>query len=372
MTSNRKFVLDKDELQIAERDEWVISVWTYQELANNQDRFFVAIDNADDHKNATTGVFSGLGVADSDFLSCIGYSLTRYTQRHNLTSFDVREIFPRLDILEDVIADRFIPSSSTSALQVMSNIDRRVCAIDGPENRFYAMIGVITQHHTPAYTSASSGLSPTIPDLAESFMRVCESKGDFSFIFSSAERDNAVGRRWRPKAGHIPSILPWNPYGIGQRGHYDEHGLWFDKVHCIDAFVSATLEEAARKRVLDWLGPGVSGSLIGDTDITNELGSRLKKTGFTGSSKSIMTSHGIFFPQTTIQPDASAQSEYIIIIPATLEWVFGYPALARINTNAVGGGNSIISFVAGVFGGCAPNIAPSSVLIDPTTHSSPS
>lgn len=371
MTSND--TLNDDELQIAERDEWVRSVWTYQEVVNSQ-AFFVAItgNDVDDYTHGATGIFSGLGVRCSRFLDCLGHSLVSYKRRHDSesTPIDIRKVFPGLDALDDVVADSL--TSAWSALQVMSNIDRRVCASDRPENRFYSMIGTITRSPgNPLYTSASRGFGqsskPTIPDLAESFMRICEAKGDFSFIFSSAERDNAVGRRWRPSAGYIPSILSWHSYGDGLRGYYDMHGLWFDDVHCVDAFSSATLEDAARQIVLGWLHLTGSLRVISDTDIANMLSSRLKAIGFTGSSESIITSRGIFFPQTEIRPDANTQSERIIIIPAKLQWTFGYPALARIKTDAVGRGRQT-SFVAGVFAGL-PNAGASSFLIDPTAQS---
>jgi len=364
MTSNTNYTLSEDELQIAERDEWVTSVWTYQEIVNSQTLFFIAISDEDDHANGATGVFLGLGVPGSRFLNCVGHSLSLYKRHHN---FDVQKGFPRLDALEDVTVNWLTADAfARSALKVMSNLDRRVCASNRPENRFYSMIGAITQSPKDRVFPASSGPSskPMIPDIAESFMGICEAKGDYSFIFSSAERDNAVGRRWRPKAGFIPAILPWDCHGDGLRGHYDKHGFWLDNVYRIDAFASTTLGDAGRQIVLGWLR--LSGSPASDADITNKSAGRLKQIGFTGSSKSITTPHGIFFPQNTIQRNANTRSECIIIIPATLQRVFGYPALARIKTS---GGSEGFSFVAGVFVGSAPNAAASSVLIDPTAHS---
>lgn len=82
-----------------------------------------------------------------------------YKQRHDSEQIlsVIREIFPRLDALEDLIAD------SGSAFRVMSNIDRRDCAIDCPENRLYAMICAISQ--SPQDLFLGLGSKPTIPDL---------------------------------------------------------------------------------------------------------------------------------------------------------------------------------------------------------------
>ena len=365
MASDRKCVLTEDELRIAEGDEWITSVWTYQEVANSQDLVFVAIDEGEDHESAAAGASSGRGVSVSDFLSCIGYSLTRHTRGTALTPFDVRTAFPRMDALEDLAVD-ILTSSTRSALQAMSNIDRRICAPARPENRIYAMIGVITQSpYTPTATPHTSGLDPTIPELAESFMRECDRKGDFSYLYSSAERDDVMGRRWRPKAGDIPAVLLWCVYGSGQAGHYDARGFWLDGVHCIDALAggAATVGEAGRQKVLQWLGS--PGSRMGDAEIAEALARRLRQVGFTGSDSPVTTPHGIFFPQTTVRPDARTQDEYVIIIPATLEWVFGRPALARIRTCAVDGAESVVSFVPGVFAGSAPDTVATSVLLDP-------
>jgi hypothetical protein len=217
MIGDGRYILGEDGLQITERGEWIISVWTYQEVVNSRKPCSTTIGDAAD-KTATTGVIPGLGISRYNFFHCISHSLIFYTRYRNLTLFGIRKVFhdwmlPKISQPTWQIIFRSLPSKSCRALTDVSVIERR-------ENRFYSMIGAITQSpqdYTPPYTSASSGPSgnQTIPDLAESFMKICESKGDFSFTFSSAECDNAVGRRWRPETGHIPSVLPWTLSGSG-------------------------------------------------------------------------------------------------------------------------------------------------------------
>jgi len=78
-------------------------------------------------------------------------------------------------------------------------MDRRTS--ERKEDYFNALIGAITAE--PLRDPSATALHP-----AEYFMRLCEEKGDFSFIYSSAPRSNAPGRSWRPLAGPIPAIQP--------------------------------------------------------------------------------------------------------------------------------------------------------------------
>jgi hypothetical protein len=73
------------------------------------------------------------------------------------------------------------------------------------------MIGAITS------ASMDDARDATL-DPAEYFMRVCEAKGDYSFIYSTAPRSDVPGRSWRPIAGSLPAILCWHSFGDGQSG----------------------------------------------------------------------------------------------------------------------------------------------------------
>lgn len=102
----------------------------------------------------------------------------------------------------------------------MSNMDRRVQ--ERKEDHFYAMIGAISADAP----NEAAQLPP-----CEAFMRICESKGDFSFIFSAERRENTPGRRWRPVSGDdLSCILPWHVVGSGQPGRLGDCGLWLDNM----------------------------------------------------------------------------------------------------------------------------------------------
>lgn len=125
-----------------------------------------------------------------------------------------------------------------SALQVMSNMDKRTSS--RPDDHFYAMMGAIST----ALTDFSGTIEP-----CEAFMALCESKGDYSFIYSAAKRDPAFMRRWRPVAGDLPSILPWHSWGAGQPGHKEGSALYLDFMM---TFQRSPIEEDGK----DMLGNG--------------------------------------------------------------------------------------------------------------------
>jgi len=216
--------IDTDDLQILERDEWVSRAWTYQETVNSKVLYFTCEDAFD------------VIVPASQFLNCVGYSFARL----KCSAVEKLQRYPRLGAFEDVIADYYTAGyQGRSALQVMSNMDRRSQL--RPEDHFYAMIGVIST----ARASSIGNLEP-----CEVFMRLCEKKGDFSFIYSAAIRDHTPLRRWRPVSGELPSILPWHGWGARQDGHLDDDGLRLDEMLVVHP---AQPQEMARQFVQQWV-----------------------------------------------------------------------------------------------------------------------
>src|SRR5439155_12836775 len=205
----RTEVLDEAGLLMLEKDEWVSRAWTYQEIVNSKSFLFAA--------EGGSVAFSG-----SEFLNRIGFALSEYKKRHSFDSFTHRTLHPRLDSLEDTIADWMTANyEKRTAYQAMSCMDRRTS--ETKDDYFNALIGAITAE--PLRDSSATALHP-----AEYFMRVCEEKGDFSFIYSSAARSNAPGRSWRPLAGPIPAIQPWHSSGDGQSGHLHPGYLRLDNM----------------------------------------------------------------------------------------------------------------------------------------------
>ncbi len=136
------------------------------------------------------------------FFSCLGHALSALGPK-------ARARYPRLNAFEDVIGDWAVAGFlERSALQVMSIMDTRTQT--WPDDHFYAMIGAIsTEPARPVELS-----SP-----CEAFMTLCERKGDYSFVFTSAKRDMRPGYRWRPVDGsELPAIIRLPSLGRGLRG----------------------------------------------------------------------------------------------------------------------------------------------------------
>jgi len=324
--------VDENALNSLDQDEWVRSVWTYQEVVNSKRLSFV------------TGNVAGAIVDGSHFLNCVGYSLDRYKKSHACNPFDIRRKFAGLDALEDLIEDWHISSyTKRSAFQVMSNLDRRYTA--EPQNYFYSMIGAISQ--TPSARTSS----PSITELSETFMRICEEKSDYSFLYSTAARDERLGRRWRPIPGHLHSLLPWGSWGESQPGHYDSQGFWLDNMLRFE--MATTMNELSKQKIPQWLHQlELLNSDI--ATIAEKVYQNLCLMGFSGSSAYILTEDGLFFPQ---KPLLGAV-DVTILVSASIQATYGGPGLAK----AIAG--KAVSYTPGILAGTISKERASSILIE--------
>ncbi|KAI9853646.1 MAG: hypothetical protein M1813_002037 [Trichoglossum hirsutum] len=324
--------VDEQRLDVLEQDEWITSVWTYQEVVNSQNLIFVCED-----RDSTSSI------PGAKFLNRLGYSLQLYKKAYNITGFDVIEKFPRLGAFEDLIADRFIAGyQERSALQVMGSMDRRVAK--KPKSRFYSMIGAITKERSQRLSR------PSIYDLSESFMSACEKKNDVSFIYSAANRDIFSGKCWRPIPGFLPSILPWHGCGEAQRCHENSDGFWLDNMQSLKP--SPALWKEARQKITTWMRrPEVMD--MTEKMIAKEIYDRLWRMGFTGSQEYVITEDGIVFPQHPLLITVGVT----VLVSASLSWALGAPALVQVATERV------LSYVPAVFVGCVSESKASSVLL---------
>ncbi|KAK5455145.1 hypothetical protein LTS15_005865 [Exophiala xenobiotica] len=330
--------IDDSSLDILNKDEWVKSVWTYQEVVNSRSISFVCPKAP------------GVVVSGSQFLNHLGFSLTKYKQQRGLSTFDIRQYFPSLDALEDLIADWQIADfAERSALQVMSNMDRREWREGEDNNYFYSMIGAVTKDpcKRPIEKETSS-------DLAELFMDVCKRKNDFSFIYSSAVRADVTGQRWRPRSGLLPSIVPWHSWGDAQPGTFDEHGsLWLERVLSLQES-SSPLSAGARQFIAEWLRPEQVGD-ANDDEIVSRSHATLVRMGFTGSEVAMNVGDGLFFPHSTPPPGSTVT----MIVSTTIRWVFGAPGIARMVAE-----DTIPRYIPGVFVGDIGKETGSSCCLD--------
>ena len=323
--------LDNEALATLEVDKWIQSVWTYQEVVNCRDLAFIC-----------SGALGDI-VDGRHFLNGIGYSISEYKKEQNVDSFAFRKKFPSLDTFEELILDWMMAGyQERSALAVISNMDRRNW--NKEENYFYSMIGAITSE--PCRRSDSRK-----QHLAEVFMKICEAKRDFSFIYSSAPRSMEPDKRWRPRIGLLPCILPWHCWGESQPGHFDESGsLWLDQIL---VFQTSHLSEKAKDYVTHWLHREASDQ-IDEHEIGEQMYSALVGMGFTGNANFIPLTYGMFFPQTSLSVDTAVN--IYVLVSGTIRWTLGAPGIASYT-----GEDGASCFISGVFAGIIDNSLATSV-----------
>lgn len=285
-------------LLMLENDEWVTRAWTYQEIVNSKRIDFIAEGG------------QAPPVAGDQLLNVVGQAIDAFKKAQGFDAFKMRALYPRLDSLEDLIADyQTAGHLKRSAYQAMSAMDRRFA--EQADDHFHALLGAITAE--PLDSQDDAALHP-----AEHFMRVCEAKGDYSFIYCNAPRSVVAGRRWRPVAGRMPAVFPWHSHGIGQTGALYPTHLRLDAVGRMRA--GAVDAEAARL-VDEWLqsdNAGPSGA-----EVTDALLERLRLGGFTGCGEHLQFEAGYFFPQSALCPD----EEPVVVVATGVKWVQGAPAL---------------------------------------------
>lgn len=177
--------LNRDHIPLLEAEDWVTRAWTYQEAVNARS-LSVTCDGYD--HDALLG---------DQFLNHVGHAISQL----KLPASVLRQRYPRLDAMEDLCDYLLAGYAERSALQVMAMMDRRMQ--HHPEDHFFAMIGALSQIR-------ASEVGTQNP--CESFMTLCELKGDYSFIFSDVPRETVAGWRWRPTADpshQLPVILSW-------------------------------------------------------------------------------------------------------------------------------------------------------------------
>jgi hypothetical protein len=358
------------ELQVLEQDRWISRVWTYQELVNGADTYFTTMN-----PNVGTPV-----VQVQRFLNCVGASLNRWKKENEQGEMGVLETFPRLSILEDALGDMLMNGYlQRTALGVLSNIGLRDVDPHYPQNRLLACLGALTKEVS---WNASSG---NLAQIADKLMRICEARHDYSFVFTSDERSDEPGRRWRPsttpkgqtaqkdkkEANPLIPIINWHTWttnasllGTTQNGHLDERGLWLDNMvrlksaKSVDQKAIKELEvylfgetdpENPHHVLIGIFKPDMAASL----HWTDALLKFLRKIGFTGCRTPLICAWGLFYPQIDIQ----ALDEVEVFAACSIFWKFGHPGLARWKEDGV------TKYCAGVYAGLLKQEAESLLML---------
>lgn len=310
--------LDSTDLRLLENEDWVSRAWTYQEAVNSERLYFAVEDNED-------AIISG-----HDFLNAIMIAIDEYKLSNNIGNVAWEKHHQKLRSLERLLADYLISNVATrSAYQVMSVMERRV--LERAEDYYYAMTGTISTKYLQV-----DGYETIHP--SEYFMRVCEEKGDFSFIYSAAARNETMGRLWRPLEGRFPALLPdLITFGGTEAGHMEQTHLQLNNMYrLIPGRVTFDGLKAAR-----WFVDDKNETHSSDY-VASQVLKRLRILGFSGCGDYLEFETGFFFPQSEpLQPDG-----VFAVVSQDIHWVTGGPGLLlRANSSDINDFNDVGAFV---------------------------
>ena len=323
--------LDAKALSIIENDPWITRSWTYQEIVNSMASYFIV---KDDESIIVSGV---------DFLSAILVATDHYRSINGIDSIGWRLQYAALDSLECLIADYKIANyAERSAYQAMTAMSTRFS--ERTEDHFYSMIGAITKT-TPSMrideaTSAS-----------EYFMKTCEEKGDYSFIYSTAPRNTTLGKRWRPIEGKFqPIVIKIVIFGDGQPGSSNPTHIELTKMARLAIFPIGPEGLKATKAHLAMVHRNrpVGNIYSAPSDVAEAILELIRAKGFSGSGHYVEVENGFFFLQSELEPT----DDTFIALSTEVNWQGGGPGmLLRSNANGI---NDFCD--VGVFFGRIPKI----------------
>lgn len=291
--------LGSSDLSLLEKEDWVSRAWTYQEAVNSKRLYFAVEGNED-------AIVSG-----HDFLNTIMVAIDVFKEANNLGKLAWEKQRPKLRSLERLLADYLMSDFATrSAYQVMSVMDQRVS--ERADDHFYAMIGSITT--TTEQIEGDEKLDPS-----EYFMRVCERKGDFSFLYGAAPRKEVLGQRWRPIEGRFPALLPdLITLGSTEAGQKELTHLQLNNMYrLVPGPVRSDGLKAARWFVED------KSDTSSSEDVATQILKRLRILGFSGCGEYLEFETGLFFPQS----EPLESDDIFAAVSHDIHWVTGGPGL---------------------------------------------
>ncbi|KAI0656975.1 hypothetical protein C8Q70DRAFT_307271 [Cubamyces menziesii] len=340
-TKPRPAVVPDAPLAALEADEWIRSVWTYQEIVNSNKVWFVS--------EAQDGAPAKEAVDSLDILKIIGAYINQWEEQTGKAAEGIRQAYPHADNFQELLLDhRLREYACRSALQIMYGMNHRASV--SPVNHFYSMIGALTS------IPSSRATKPTIELLAERFMELCEEKGDYSFIFCAAPRDTRPGLRWKPIPCTFPSILAGHISGEGLPGKRVDGGVLLSNVlvlliTCESRCSTLLPHETLIAYFQQWLNNVALYHRIP----ANGPEETLAKTGyeclrlleFNGTGDWYISDLGVFYPRDELPGDA----EVTICVSLGVSWRFGAPALAAFTST-----DGEKQYVLGVFVGPVEDI----------------
>ncbi|GAB1312053.1 Heterokaryon incompatibility domain-containing protein [Madurella fahalii] len=311
--------LSPSHLAILEAEDWVTRAWTYQEAVNAY-RLRITCDDSP----------PSTAIDMMPFFSLIGSALLSLPPTQ-------RKLYPRLSSLEDLLADCAVAKYlERSALQIMTIMDERTQT--QPEDHFYAMMGAISTE--PA--KAVEGIGP-----CEAFMRLCERKGDYSFLFCKENREERMGKRWRPVECELRPVIKSHSKGGGLRGRVDGGRVVLDGVVVLEL---GKLGERAKGFIEEWLVAFERMKYGSWPNLETERAAyeALRVLGYSGSGEYLATECGLVFPQNPAPQSAQVK----VIVAAGIRWTLGAPALIQFRDDV---SSDEYMYEPGVFFGQVPD-----------------
>lgn len=279
--------MNADDLFTLENEDWLARLWTLLEMTKSKKTLFIA-------RSSSSALILAL-----DFLGNIATDTAHYADANEFDRNELSMRFPRLESLqESIAADRIAEFTGTgrSAFQVMSEMQKR--CTERESDRIYAMIASITD-------LSSDRLDDAILHPAENFMRICEEKGDYSFIYCIAARSDIPGRGWRPASDQLQTILSGLlTSGSGLSGCLKATHLQLDNM-C--RMTPSHLNPIAKS----------------NGNIATALLEQLRQKGFTGCGEYLELESGYFFPQSSF----SRSKDIFVVASPDVQWAQGAPAL---------------------------------------------
>jgi hypothetical protein len=306
----RQGKIDGALLQELESDVWVSRAWTYQELANAGEIEFAAEGSPGVHLKAHV------------LLNALGDTIAELKKSGEVDSFTIRNVYPNLDRFEDLVGGWMgAPFLEGNVYQIMAGMHGRHTDPRHPDDVFNAILGSIS----PDWQGLAEDLGLSA---AERFMRVCESKPDFSFLFAATERSAEPGRRWRPVLTDRPEVIfPWHCQGPPLIGKLREDGLDLEQMWRPGRGpLSSDLADTVR-RSFSW-----AKTVREPSDLPRVVLEALRKGDFVGSGDYLELRDGLFFSRAPLPKG----SDWMVAVAIGLKLLFGGPALLLGSADASG------------------------------------
>jgi len=286
--------LNEHDFELLNNDNWVSRQWTYQEIVNSGKIYF------NTEKSKEKPIFA------SDFFDKIAKDIEAFTKAKNLNTLDFQKKYPFLTSLESVILDwRIMEYQERSVYQIMVNMEYRKS--DYSSSKIKAMFGCISNQLDIANFTSNDDYS--------TFLDLCTTKGDYSFIFNTSFNRNINNEKWKPLSYDFEPIYSWlYCYGEGQKGKLKSNYLELESLILKE-------EEEVQGECLNHLNRILKKNAT--DNLLDTIKQNLKELNFKGNYKPIELDNGFYFNQTELE----IHGNYCVGICTGVQWTFGAPAM---------------------------------------------